>query len=476
MGLLDTDTPDVVLKRGGKRQRYNKETAKEPSGPGLDDHRNKRVCTKHLARGDTHQASINIACPYAKRSPAQYGRDKSCMGPSANGWPNINRLKGHLRRHHFIHICPRCCRRFKAKDELTRHVTALAPCLRSSERDFLDGFDEDQLQSLQFRKDKGLSRAEKADDAHHWCNMYKILFPEDAESEIPSPTIDSMTVNLTEYHEFCTRALIQDERLRNSLTGALVKSDHDFVEVILHIVQQAQGRYKQQYAQKLQYQDPQIEPATSKAEDQSRKIAKSAPQVTSTLKVSQDLPLSVDLCSLEASVSSGPRVDLDLLHDYEGTPSNPCITTTHLGNELHSPDEGPQHNTIPSKNSQRQDGIPIGVESHDDGARTISIAEVLHTGSMTRDETIRQPRSEQTSDTYEHIILHSADLTQPSQVFTAPDTEPPYLTQSSEPAVWFIDPFASHPSQAQRHDALHYMFSPALSPLSLDYELLSRTR
>lgn len=34
-----------------------------------------------------------LACPYVKYDPMKYGSIKSCMGPNARGWRNINRLK-----------------------------------------------------------------------------------------------------------------------------------------------------------------------------------------------------------------------------------------------------------------------------------------------------------------------------------------------------------------------------------------------
>ena len=166
-----------------------------------------------------------------------------------------------MKRHHLVHVCPKCSHSFVKKDQLLVHTNTVKSCANSPNRDYSDGFDEDQLKGLQCRKDKGGSRNEKADERLHWKKIYRILFPETPESELPSPckaahcltliyayreTIvhEYATVDLTRPNDFNAQDWHQDLEFINDL--ARILPNYAIVETVLKLIHEKQALCRQQ--------------------------------------------------------------------------------------------------------------------------------------------------------------------------------------------------------------------------------------
>ena len=143
-----------------------------------------------------------FACPFHKRNPQNPQNARPCAGP---GWPETAKVKyvfaliserymelryftrEHLYRTHVRHECPRCFQVFLKDDALREHQRATEACPRREQciddgYDWDQGFNEDQKKKLKSRKGrKDMPEEEK------WKDIYRILFPSDPESEIPSP-------------------------------------------------------------------------------------------------------------------------------------------------------------------------------------------------------------------------------------------------------------------------------------------------
>ncbi|KAK4119403.1 hypothetical protein N657DRAFT_259737 [Parathielavia appendiculata] len=122
-----------------------------------------------------------FACPYFKRNPKKYRNWTSCPGP---GWDEVHRVKTHLYRRHALPVqCPRCWDVFKSDAPLQSHLQQDPPCAIQGNRLLQEGFTKDQEKKLRSRKK---SHADMTDE-DKWFEIYKILFPDDDPSAIPSP-------------------------------------------------------------------------------------------------------------------------------------------------------------------------------------------------------------------------------------------------------------------------------------------------
>ncbi|OCK79198.1 hypothetical protein K432DRAFT_355440 [Lepidopterella palustris CBS 459.81] len=124
--------------------------------------------------------SRKLACPYFKRNPRKYQKFRSCPGP---GWDTVHRLKEHLYRRHALPLrCPRCYQPFQNDAALNEHHRARQGC-EVREEDPTEGFDKEQENKLKSRKRRQPDRSEE----DRWRHVYRILFPDDIPSAMPSP-------------------------------------------------------------------------------------------------------------------------------------------------------------------------------------------------------------------------------------------------------------------------------------------------
>lgn len=167
------------------------------SGDGEDKRRGKRP--KLDAQNDGNERA-KLACPYYKHNARKYKQQRPCCGP---GWDFVHRIKEHLYRKHALprYSCPRCCERFEAEDELSTHARAAEPC-EVREPELHDGFTQAQEKRLRSRKKDRAAGAEDLTEAQKWRQMYRILFPDVREEEIPSPYYEDTDLNKGELEGF----------------------------------------------------------------------------------------------------------------------------------------------------------------------------------------------------------------------------------------------------------------------------------
>ncbi|KAL8365206.1 hypothetical protein RB595_004149 [Gaeumannomyces hyphopodioides] len=167
------------------------------SGDGEDKRRGKRP--RLNAQNDGNERA-KLACPYYKHNARNYKQQRPCCGP---GWDFVHRIKEHLYRKHALprYSCPRCCERFEAEDELSTHARAPEPC-EVREPELHDGFTQAQEKRLRSRKKDRAAGAEDLTEAQKWRQMYRILFPDVREEEIPSPYYEDNDLNKGELEGF----------------------------------------------------------------------------------------------------------------------------------------------------------------------------------------------------------------------------------------------------------------------------------
>lgn len=89
----------------------------------------------------------------------------------------------HLYRSHKLEIrCPRCCEVFESDKALIQHQRASSECPVRSEP-LGEGFNESQEKRLRSRK----RDQEAVNEEDKWRKVYRILFPDDDHTQIPTP-------------------------------------------------------------------------------------------------------------------------------------------------------------------------------------------------------------------------------------------------------------------------------------------------
>lgn len=170
----------------GRDQARNNNGAhgRNPPDDGNDGTPNKRPRKDSTSNDRIIGFTPRYACPLFKRNPQKYGSRSACSGP---GWESVHRVKEHLYRSHarLIH-CPRCNLGLASQQDLIGHLSSKDRCEESSgvsnqKSNSIEGFDEEQEKKLKKRSQSGLTENEK------WIEVYKILFPTDDHSRIPSP-------------------------------------------------------------------------------------------------------------------------------------------------------------------------------------------------------------------------------------------------------------------------------------------------
>lgn len=152
-----------------------------PPGDGNDDDgepskRRKVKDPSDHSLGKNHK----FACPFFKRNPEKYKRYRSCPGP---GWDTVHRLKQHIYSRHMQPIqCVRCWDSFKTTEEHEEHQRATQACQIKSKA-IADGCDRDQEKRLRSKKRSAAVKSE----SDKWKQVWKILFPRDADDQIPTP-------------------------------------------------------------------------------------------------------------------------------------------------------------------------------------------------------------------------------------------------------------------------------------------------
>lgn len=160
---------------GGKRKSRSDDN---PPPDDLDgDGSNKRRRVSITTTTEDSESGPRFACPFYKHDPNRYRSRRTCPGP---GWPTVHRMKEHLYRSHAQPIfCPRCYAIFDSDSEFSTHLRS-NPCEISVPQP-IEGIDRETLNRL--RKRSPALRLEE----DKWRDTYQLLFPDVADSDIPSP-------------------------------------------------------------------------------------------------------------------------------------------------------------------------------------------------------------------------------------------------------------------------------------------------
>jgi hypothetical protein len=184
-----TRTPSPLARSGaivGSRKRKGSRGNSPPppnDGNGEDPNKRRRPDAK---LDDAESVMLRFACPYYKRNPRRHQTFTSCRDP---GFTTVSRLKEHLYRRHLLPIqCNRCCSIFENESQLREHQRDPRGC-EIQEQMPLEGFDKAQERKLKSKKRSLGSQTEE----DKWKSVYRILFPDDADDDMPSPYCEYIT-------------------------------------------------------------------------------------------------------------------------------------------------------------------------------------------------------------------------------------------------------------------------------------------
>ncbi|KAH7000635.1 hypothetical protein EDB80DRAFT_114793 [Ilyonectria destructans] len=166
---------------GAGRKRGFDEWSPGGSDRGNGDDQDKRQKTNDdLAQEGAVKMALSFACPFPKRHP-----DKE-WPRCHRGFSEVHRVKEHIYRRHKLPIsCERCFQAFKKETELTEHRREADPCQVISRPEGLLGIDGAIVSKLKSRKG-----ARNGTQKEKWEYMYKTIFPDVQDTEIPSPYFD----------------------------------------------------------------------------------------------------------------------------------------------------------------------------------------------------------------------------------------------------------------------------------------------
>ncbi|KAM0311084.1 hypothetical protein ACHAO8_007517 [Botrytis cinerea] len=218
----------------GRKKRSHQDFQSGGSGGsgGLGDGPNKQPTLEPTSSKDptTSDLGLNLACPYFKHDPGRYGPNRACRGPP--GYPDMNRLKQHLYKAHSLKICRKCHLICNGEIELQEHYD-IPVCAAMFQRDYADGFDDSQRDKLKRRTEK----RNHLDKAQYWTAVYKILFPNTDDANMPTPWHEE-NINRRLYDESCALSRLQDSTLRSELSQHV--QSQEAINAILNIINRHQ--------------------------------------------------------------------------------------------------------------------------------------------------------------------------------------------------------------------------------------------
>ncbi|OCL08075.1 hypothetical protein AOQ84DRAFT_439822 [Glonium stellatum] len=196
--------------------------------PGGNDENDRRKRPKLNSPSPNNEDSHSpkYACPYFKRNPQRYRPRRACTGP---GWEKISRLKEHLYRTHVLdkYICPRCYLSVLDDSQLKEHIRQEPPC-DVHQGGPAEGIDSEKMTKL--KNKKGISNQS---DEERWKAIYRILFPDDDFSNMPSPFYDETDLQAQASHhddfeKFCRREL--PRRVKSKIEIVVKKNTRQFTD------------------------------------------------------------------------------------------------------------------------------------------------------------------------------------------------------------------------------------------------------
>ena len=183
-----------------------------------------------------------FACPYLKRDPQHYRNKTACNGI---GFLDAHRVKDHLYKKHHLHICPNCGQEIQDHNEyITDHSRLRVRCTGGEPREYTAGLDHEQETLL---KDRGLGGRGSSDE-QKWKTIYKILFPDQEDGQIPDPYQDQTEeARLLAYEAYSAHARANDPHLLSQL-GSIFGINSELLSNIINSINfyqrtQIQPRY-----------------------------------------------------------------------------------------------------------------------------------------------------------------------------------------------------------------------------------------
>lgn len=153
----------------------------DPGDEGSDDSDSDDDGDRPRKKGSSNRIPRRrLKCPFYQRHPQRFTK-AACTGP---GFSEMGKLKDHLKRVHMQPLrCPRCHIEFDSDSELVDHLSQDDKCIKVN-KPHDERIAPQTLRRLDFKK-APFANAKSTEEK--WKMLYKMLFPEDAEADIPSP-------------------------------------------------------------------------------------------------------------------------------------------------------------------------------------------------------------------------------------------------------------------------------------------------
>ncbi|KAI1862314.1 uncharacterized protein JN550_010321 [Neoarthrinium moseri] len=242
--------------RSHKRRRRLGAEEDEPD-QSEDDEKGKRP-TPTKPRALATQSTRRLGCPYFQRNPSNNRKHRACAGP---GWETCHRVKEHVYRCHAIPLhCFRCHEVFDTESNLAEHQRQVQSCEVRISGIELQGLTNEQERLLR-------RRSKESQEEKKWKEMYRILFPDDREADMPSPYLElchTQASIITEYDCFLRREV--PSRVRQRIEGIIMQTtvplEQELIRRIPEIVREVQLELFENYSGSGTQDDPET-PATS---------------------------------------------------------------------------------------------------------------------------------------------------------------------------------------------------------------------
>ncbi|KAK7431845.1 hypothetical protein QQZ08_001463 [Neonectria magnoliae] len=222
---------DATGRDGAGKKREFDERNPGGSDRGNGDDQDKRRKTEAApTKEGVARMEANLACPFLKGHPDR--KWPRCQ----KGWPSVHRIKEHVYKAHQLPIrCDRCFKQFNKEAELKYHHREDDRCEVVDPPQDVLGIDEETRRNLRSR-----ANARNGTQEEKWRHMYRIIFPNVKDSDIPSPHYDLQALELpissetrAQYRRFLRQEI--PPRLKFSLfqSGANVTKLYALVDVFV---------------------------------------------------------------------------------------------------------------------------------------------------------------------------------------------------------------------------------------------------
>ncbi|KAF6816565.1 hypothetical protein CSOJ01_02947 [Colletotrichum sojae] len=305
--------PDPFAAKGRAHRRQ------EEDEDGAEDGDGNRPPRSKVPRVQQDEISgAKLACPFFKHNPRKYKNQRPCCGP---GWDHVHRIKEHIYRKHSLpkFSCPRCNQPFDTQSALQAHARSPDPC-EVREPEVLDGITQDQEKKLRSRKK---TAAKELTEAEKWTQVYKILFPDVREREIPSPyyTTEDAQTTLGGYEDYLRRELppLVRRQLEREVERELSFVEEGMKHKVIEIARNLQLALFRGY-QQLEHQErgggssegPSPDDASTSEAGASSSAFDTSPSTMTTQGTTPEVPDPLDIFTNDPSI---PDFDFDFLSE-----------------------------------------------------------------------------------------------------------------------------------------------------------------